>query len=722
MASAEDSKALKAAQDAVAGLLGAQPVGVKKAVEKYQQDYETFLKTGNLAQGRPTFPFPPQSSEMEVNPLADALQAWERKARDISVAEKDKAQADAKAAQQAAAKAASPLFTLTNPPTKDEAIAAIVAMTKDTNQQTGLRNAYSQMASATEIMMHYATNTKSTTLPTQGGVPLTLPEAQKLGAILLHTEKAREKATGTEVKRPEAVLIGSDDRRYTLEAKELSAYLQTANKNGTLQSVDAWAKEKGIAFTNHGKEYSNGRVGGFLNFGETLYIETPEGQRRTFGNGGITEPLQGGHYGAIEGLKVGDKDDLDIYVSDKIFEQIAAGNKYEGRVFVMQQMSGGKPDELKIGFAETRDEFRRMQASTWNPQTDFGKRNEGAYVELTYEQWKVLKEDIAKKPDLTLEQFVAAHPEMRLTVTPKAKLDYIRELDGPTSKQVDDHKTALTQLRANVFAATDGIGTPADQTEAKTAQPALVNKAKLTHGGATLGATAEQSAQFVEAFVKDVTAKTKASVAANTALEAAAKSGRDDAALKPLQEAAIAARQAALGENETLAKSAELINTLTSTAKQAGAAERQAAAQQAQQAQQTAASQAAAEAAKIVVEEKTIRVKDGISQTLKDQAKDVVTKIKTAMENAGMKGVTDKDAAFVAAAMVASENDLTNANKVTKGQTLTFSFTQGEIDSAIATVKNQTQDGKKPADLYKAGELNPIPIVGKMTREQTASR
>ncbi|MGE3713981.1 MAG: hypothetical protein AB7F82_05570 [Alphaproteobacteria bacterium] len=137
---------------------------------------------------------------------------------------------------------------------------------------------------------------------------------------------------------------------------------------------------------------------------DTLYIETRDGERRTVGNGNLTEPIKG-NYGAIRGLKVADGDDVDVYISNEAMQHIKGGNAYNGKVFVMQQMDKGKDDELKLGFAKDADEFKSIMTSTWKDGRDFEKLNEGKYAELTQQQYRELKDDIRKNPRLTLEEF-----------------------------------------------------------------------------------------------------------------------------------------------------------------------------------------------------------------------------------------------------------------------------------------------------------------------------
>jgi hypothetical protein len=121
----------------------------------------------------------------------------------------------------------------------------------------------------------------------------------------------------------------------------------------------------------------------------------------------------------------------------------------------------------------------------------------------------------------------------------------------------------------------------------------------------------------------------------------------------------------------------------------------------------------------IIVEQSTLSVSGSLSQTVQNKAKKAVAEVKAAMEKAGIQDVTDRDASLVVAAMVAAENGVTDMDKVGR-QPLTFAFSRGEIEQAVARVREQAADGKRPADILKAGQhVNPTTIVGPMTREGT---
>lgn len=247
--------------------------------------------------------------------------------------------------------------------------------------------------SAEEILMAYSTGGNLKAIPEDTQL-LTTDQAKKLGAALLQLEKNNE---APDKIHPQVITRGDDGKEYALEPKELSAWLQAGAKNGSVIRADTWAKENKVGLTAHGDTVANGD--------EQLYIETRDGERRVVGNGMYSEPIKG-YYGAIKGLKVGDGDYLDVYISKDNYERIQAGDAYEGKVFAMQQMDKGKPDELKLGFAPDADAFKQIMISTWKDGRDFEKANEGKYAELTREQYLQLKAEIAKDPELTLEKFI----------------------------------------------------------------------------------------------------------------------------------------------------------------------------------------------------------------------------------------------------------------------------------------------------------------------------
>lgn len=227
---------------------------------------------------------------------------------------------------------------------------------------------------------------------------------EKLGERIFGGKDA-DKAAGAD--RPEIKIKGADGKDYTLEPKEYLAYVKSATRdaNGNIsQPVDQWATQKGVAFTGQGTSTKVDDT--------EYYIETPVGKSRTVGKGIVTEPLVGASYGAIKGLKVGDRDDLDVYISTEGMKRLAEGKapmEKGDKVYVMQQMAGGKVDELKVGmgFASLAD-FQKAQASTWGKDAHkFSELNEGKYVELTQEQFTAMKEQIKANPSLTMDQFLA---------------------------------------------------------------------------------------------------------------------------------------------------------------------------------------------------------------------------------------------------------------------------------------------------------------------------
>ncbi len=281
--------------------------------------------------------------------------------------------------------------------------------------------------------------------------------AKKLGAVLVQIEKNNEKKYGSELltkgKRPDVTIKGSDGVDYILEPKELSAYLQSV-KDGKLQPIDTWLKEQNIGLTNMGTPLPNGD--------EQITIETSKGQKRTFGNGKISKPLDG-YYGDIDSVKSHDGDGLDIYLSEEKYNEIKGGTPYTGDVFVMQEMDKGKPDELKIGYAKDVDEFRKIQESGFAPEDRekiFEKELEGKYAPLTQAQYKELKEAIKQKPDLTLEEFVAQQAQKGVEIkyvepTKAANADVSPAPAAPAPavvpEQTDAAKQPAPQEVANEF-------------------------------------------------------------------------------------------------------------------------------------------------------------------------------------------------------------------------------------------------------------------------------
>jgi hypothetical protein len=273
---------------------------------------------------------------------------------------------------------------------------------------------------------------------------LSKDEAKSLGAILLQVEKTRE-AKGQ--KHFELLTTGSDGKTYQLESKELSAWLQS-NAGGTPMAADTWAAKNKVGLTAHGDLKPNGPD-------EMIYVETREGEKRVVGNGMLSEPIKDGVYGGIktkndagqtQSLAVGDGDDLDVYIRKEVFEKMEAGKAYDGPVFVMQQMDKGKTDELKLGFAGDIREFRNMMTSTWGDKAgDFAKNNEGAYAQLTQEQYKQLKAEITKNPNLTLEEF-AKGKDIKM-ITPEQARDETMKLNALSA--VKGYNQSMQQMAAS---------------------------------------------------------------------------------------------------------------------------------------------------------------------------------------------------------------------------------------------------------------------------------
>lgn len=322
------------------------------------------------------------------------------------------------------------LFTLDAGITSEQMARAIVAVemerwqngekTRAPNQPPerepdaeAMLTAYRKMKPA-DALIAYGTQGKVPAMPDAGFVP-SEKEAKAIGAVLLQVEKA-----GKGKLHPTMKAKGSDGKDYKLEPKELSAWLLERAKFNMVVPVDEWRKKHRIGLTGHGTSLHN--------CDEELYFEVHDGQSRVvdvtdkdtgYDIGIVTKPMFG-YYGGVKDTKVGtDGDLLDIWVSPDIEAQIR-GDKDQGiapvpytkgPVFIMEQVKtaadGTKtPDELKIGFAADVDEFRDMMTSTWSDPSKFRERNEGRYVELTYAQYKQLKKELAKDPNLTLDKFV----------------------------------------------------------------------------------------------------------------------------------------------------------------------------------------------------------------------------------------------------------------------------------------------------------------------------
>ena len=306
-----------------------------------------------------------------------------------------------------------------------------------------IKATYASMT-AEQTLLSFATDGEKKEIPSGDNIQLgslnqlTKDQAKKLGAVLLQLEKDTEDKPGA--KRPDVTITGADGKKYPLEPKELAAYLQSVKDlpgyttddpwTHVLKPVNEWVKEKNIGLTGSGTEFQNGD--------EKILIETSRGQSRCVGNGIVTKPLKG-YYGGVFDTAMGDGDKMDIYLTSKIYDDIATTKKpYDGPVFVMQQMDKGKIDELKVGFAANVTEFRDMQASTWDKPEDFVTNNQGQYVQLTQAQYKDLKAAIAAKPAITLLEFIeqekakgVAIPNVEATVLPSTQPVQTPVVDDP---------------------------------------------------------------------------------------------------------------------------------------------------------------------------------------------------------------------------------------------------------------------------------------------------
>ena len=332
-----------------------------------------------------------------------------------------------------------------------------------------VKNTYANL-SGEQALMSYASSGTMTEIPAAGTRGQLSPKQAKLfGAALLRVEKDQEGPTAI-TKRPDVTVIGMDGKGYPLEPKELTAYLQKASvelkgaaatdpSTYALKPVDVWVREKNIGLTGAGQTDPSKTI---ENGTEKILIETSPGQSRCVGNGIITKGMDG-YYGGIYDVTTGDGDKLDVYLTKDIYNSIVNDKKpYDGHVFVMQQMKKEKGvigvDELKVGYAKDANEFRDVQKSTWDlDDPKYGadnikgfNTNQGPYLELTQEQYKDLKAEIKKKPDITLQEFIdiekVKFPDLKATTFPPIPV--------PESKE-SEKKPAATEKTTADFPARD---------------------------------------------------------------------------------------------------------------------------------------------------------------------------------------------------------------------------------------------------------------------------
>ncbi len=304
--------------------------------------------------------------------------------------------------------------------------------------------------SAEDLFLRYATQNHADT-------PLKENDAKRLGAALLQLEKNLE---ARHQLHPELSVKGSDGKEYPLEPKELSGWLQASASDGKTPgiAVEKWVADHNISLTGMAHPIMNGS--------EKILIETAAGQRRVVGNGILAEPM-GGHYGGIDGVKVGDGDLLDVYISTSVHDGMTQGKPYKGAVFVMQQMDKGKNDELKIGYAKNVDEFQSIMTSSWKNPDDFKKLNEGKYIEIDHAQYEQLKSALKEKPTLTLDEFVEKlhldpkAVERKPEGKPHAATIIPDSLKGLSADTLDGSITAATQAVHHLASATDALSIPA---------------------------------------------------------------------------------------------------------------------------------------------------------------------------------------------------------------------------------------------------------------------
>ncbi len=297
------------------------------------------------------------------------------------------------------------LFTFQKEPDKTITMQAIFQMEQQAWQQTqqgkeptlkDVTREYDKLTSA-QALVSYATKARGegriSEVPADNEV-LSMDESKKLGAAILEVEAVLQKK---KIIHPNIAVVGDDDETYYLEPKEFSGWMQANAAQGEVIPVDEWKRENSIGLTSHGKRIDNGAD-------ESIYIEIQDGERRVVGNGKVTEPLVG-YYGGVVGTKMdSDQDLLDIFLSRGAYDQMAAGETYQGPVFVMQQQR--KDDaEMKVGFAESADEFKRVMTSTWKDPKEFEAKNQGPYIELTYAQYEEMKAALKDNPKLTIDEF-----------------------------------------------------------------------------------------------------------------------------------------------------------------------------------------------------------------------------------------------------------------------------------------------------------------------------
>jgi hypothetical protein len=323
-------------------------------------------------------------------------------------------------------KQAEQLFRLPQDFDKTELMSSILAVETKKWEKAGkkgdkptieaINNSYEKL-NPEQILISYATNGRTTQIPAPNE-PLSAAEAKTLGSVLIkYEEKITEKGGDLPVIQVmETGKINDNVGWSFLEAKELSAYLQSA-KDGKIDSVEEWVKKNNIGLTQYAEKLNNGE--------ERIVVEARTDQARVVANGTVTltgnKAKAGSNYGSIEDIKNGkvlksaDGDKPDAYFSDEVLKQVRAGVPYtgnsEGKVFVMQQMKDGKNDELKFGFYATAEQFRDAQIIRWNNPEKF-KDIEGEYVALTQDQYKELKDLMREKPDITIQDYAnwkAAH-------------------------------------------------------------------------------------------------------------------------------------------------------------------------------------------------------------------------------------------------------------------------------------------------------------------------
>lgn len=231
--------------------------------------------------------------------------------------------------------------------------------------------------------------------------------SKRLGAFLVQIEKDSDVAC-----RPLVVNEQGKDNERRLEPKEINAYLPatfkeyTSAKDWSERYVDKDGVAGEVSLTQNKRLWEDTPEIPF-------YIETGAGSRRTYGNGGIGEPLSA-HYGAVKNTKVKDGDDLDLYLDQDIENNMAFQGVTPSKVYIMQQMNATNPpsvDELKVGYFHSAADFEKAMRSSYKKesQSQFDAIK-GEIIELPWDEYQKVLSKIQGDPKANPE--VKAQPAM----------------------------------------------------------------------------------------------------------------------------------------------------------------------------------------------------------------------------------------------------------------------------------------------------------------------